>query len=96
MRRNIISIVRGGPAPEEQLSVLKKTGWDGGFFTWTGQKTDHVFAPKIQAAGLALQSVHAPYDRATRGGLTPHTAKTAEHKTALPFLAEGEGLSSPP
>ena len=68
MRRNIISIVRGGPAPEEQLSVLIKRGWDGGFFTWTGQKTDHVFAPKIQAAGLALQSVHAPYDRATRGG----------------------------
>ena len=33
MRRNIISIVRGGPAPEEQLSVLKKTGWDGVFFT---------------------------------------------------------------
>ena len=84
MRRNIISIVRGGPAPEEQLSVLKKTGWDGVFFTWTGQKTDHVFAPQIQAAGLALQSVHAPYDRATRGGSHPSRSKNggAQNRSA--------------
>ena len=81
MRRNIISIVRGGPAPEEQLSVLKKTGWDGVFFTWTGQETDHVFASKIQAAGLALQSVHAPYDRATRGGSHPSHSKNGGAQT---------------
>ena len=85
MRRNIISIVRGGPAPEEQLSVLIKRGWDGGFFTWTGQKTDHVFASKIQAAGLALQSVHAPYDRATRGGSHPSHSKNggAQNRSAV-------------
>ena len=81
MRRNIISIVRGGPAPEEQLSVLIKRGWDGGFFTWTGQETDHVFASKIQAAGLALQSVHAPYDRATRGGSHPSRRKNGGAQT---------------
>ena len=66
MRRNIISIVRGGPSPEEQLPVLKKTGWDGVFFPWTGQGTDHILASKIQAEGLVLQSVHAPYDRADK------------------------------
>ena len=66
MRRNIISIVQGGPAPEEQLPVLKRTGWDGVFFPWTGQGTDHILASKIQAEGLVLQSVHAPYDRADK------------------------------
>ena len=64
MRRKIIGIVRGGPAPEEQLPVLKKTGWDGVFFTWTGQEADRILAHKIRAEGLVLQSVHAPYDRA--------------------------------
>ena len=64
MRRKIIGIVRGGPAPEEQLPVLKKTGWDGVFFTWTGQEADRILAHKIQTEGLVLQSVHAPYDRA--------------------------------
>ena len=66
MRRNIISIVQGGPAPEEQLPVLKRTGWDGVFFPWTGQETDHILASKIQAEGLVLQSVHAPFDRADK------------------------------
>lgn len=66
MRRNIISIVWGGPSPEEQLPVLKKTGWDGVFFPWTGQGTDHILASKIQAEGLVLQSVHAPFDRADK------------------------------
>ena len=66
MRRNIISIVQGGPAPEEQLSVLKRTGWDGVFFLWTGQGSDHILASKIQAEGLVLQSVHAPFDRADK------------------------------
>ena len=66
MRRNIISIVQGGPAPEEQLPVLKRTGWDGVFFPWTGQGTDHILASKIQAEGLVLQSVHAPFDRADK------------------------------
>ena len=66
MRRNIISIVQGGPAPEEQLPVLKRTGWDGVFFLWTGQGSDHILASKIQAEGLVLQSVHAPYDRADK------------------------------
>ena len=77
--------MRGGPAPEEQLSVLIKRGWDGGFFTWTGQETDHVFASKIQAAGLALQSVHAPYDRATRGGSHPSRRKNggAQNRSAV-------------
>ena len=66
MRRNIISIVQGGPAPEEQLPVLKRTGWDGVFFLWTGQGSDHILASKIQAEGLVLQSVHAPFDRADK------------------------------
>ena len=66
MRRNIISIVQGGPAPEEQLPVLKRTGWDGVFFPWTGQGRDHILASKIQAEGLVLQSVHAPFDRADK------------------------------
>lgn len=66
MRRNIISIVQGGPAPEEQLPVLKRTGWDGVFFPWTGQGSDHILASKIQAEGLVLQSVHAPFDRADK------------------------------
>lgn len=66
MRRNIISIVQGGPAPEEQLPVLKRTGWDGVFFPWTGQGTDRILASKIQAEGLVLQSVHAPFDRADK------------------------------
>ena len=64
MRRNIISIVRGGPAPEEQLPVLKSAGWDGVFFPWTGQAADGALAFRIKAEGLALQSVHAPYDGA--------------------------------
>ena len=66
MKRNIISIVQGGPAPEEQLPVLKRTGWDGVFFLWTGQGSDHILASKIQAEGLVLQSVHAPFDRADK------------------------------
>lgn len=66
MRQKIISIVRGGPAPEEQLPVLKKAGWDGVFFTWTGQPADRVLASRIKAEGLVLQSVHAPYDRADK------------------------------
>ena len=33
--------------------------------------------------------------REPAGVLTPHTAKTAERKTALPFLAEGEGFEPP-
>ena len=84
MRRNIISIVQGGPAPEEQLPVLKRTGWDGVFFLWTGQGSDHILASKIQAEGLVLQSVHAPYDRATRGGSHPSHSKNggAQNRSA--------------
>ena len=33
--------------------------------------------------------------REPAGVLTPHAAKTAERKTALPFLAEGEGFEPP-
>lgn len=64
MDRSIISIVRGGPSPEEQLPVLKSAGWDGVFFTWTGTQDDRSLAAAIGRGGLALQSVHAPYDRA--------------------------------
>ena len=150
MRRNIIGIVRGGPAPEEQLSVLKKTGWDGGFLHGRDRKPITSLLPKFrrqdlrcnlsmrrmtgQPAGgspLTQQKRRStkPLCRFWRkvrdylrrhenkmamtgrrldgfgrcasshepaGVLTPHTAKTAERKTALPFLAEGEGLSSPP
>ena len=64
MDRCIISIVRGGPSPEEQLPVLKSAGWDGVFFTWTGMQDDRSLAAAIGREGLALQSVHAPYDRA--------------------------------
>ena len=64
MDRSIISIVRGGPSPEEQLPVLKRAGWDGVFFTWTGTQDDRSLVAAIGREGLALQSVHAPYDRA--------------------------------
>ncbi len=66
MGRNIISIVKGGPVPEEQLPVLKKTGWDGVFFAWTGKESDHALVSRIQAEEMVLQSVHAPYDRADK------------------------------
>ena len=66
MDRSIISIVKGGPSPEEQLPVLKDAGWDGVFFTWTGTQDDHLLAAAIGREGLALQSVHAPYDRVDR------------------------------
>lgn len=66
MRRNIISIVKGGPKPEEQLPVLKEAGWDGVFFTWTGEAGDHALVGKIKEEKLALQSVHAPYGGADK------------------------------
>ena len=66
MHRSIISIVKGGPAPEEQLPVLKEVGWDGVFIPWTGTKADGALAAKIKAEGLCLQSVHAPYDGAEK------------------------------
>lgn len=66
MDRSIISLVRGGPSPEEQLPVLKSASWDGVFFTWTGTQDDRSLAAAIGREGLALQSVHAPYDRVDR------------------------------
>ena len=66
MYRKIISIVKGGSSAEEQLPALKRAGWDGVFFTWTGKDEDRLLAGKIKKEGLALQSVHAPYDGADR------------------------------
>ena len=66
MYRNIISIVKGGPAPEEQLPVLRQAGWDGVFFPWTGTERDGALAAAVVRQGLALQSVHAPYDGAEK------------------------------
>lgn len=63
MFRNIVSMIKGGPSPEDQLSWLKKAGWDGVFFTWTGKESDGLLIENIKAEGLVLQSVHAPYDR---------------------------------
>ena len=63
MFQNIISIVRGGPAPEEQIPLLKKAGWDGVFFVWTGTDADLGIVKKIKDERLVLQSVHAPYER---------------------------------
>ena len=66
MYRNIISIVKGGPAPEEQLPVLRQAGWDGVFFPWRGTERDGALAAAVVRQGLALQSVHAPYDGAEK------------------------------
>lgn len=63
MFQKIISIVKGGPAPEEQIPVIKEVGWDGLFFTWTGQESDHRLVAKIREKGLVLQSIHAPYEK---------------------------------
>ena len=126
MRRNIISIVRGGPAPEEQLSVLKKTGWDGGFSSDAARPRANPrgFSPltlqkrrsakplcrfwrkvrdylrrhenKMAMTGRRLDGFgRCASSREPAGVLTPHATKTAERKTALPLLAEGEGFEPP-
>lgn len=66
MFQNIISIIKGGPEPADQLPWIKKAGWDGVFFTWTGKEAERVFVKKIKEEGLILQSIHAPYDRSDK------------------------------
>ena len=52
---------------------------------------------KMEMTGRRLDGFgRCASSREPAGVLTPHAEKTAERKPALPFLAEGEGLSSPP
>lgn len=48
---------------EEQLELLKNTGFDGFFVTWDPRMDVESLAKKANALGMRFQSIHAPFGR---------------------------------
>lgn len=63
MRKLIINLGTGsGVSADEELKILKQTGWDGVFTGWNEENGNKELAQSIRKQGLIYQSVHAPFD----------------------------------